>query len=112
MHALDQILLLTETVEGHVERGEWAEAGALDAERCRLLAGLFSDPPPAVDLAACRELLRDLLARNHQTIQRLQGERQRLQADAARSGKAMRAYDRNAAGAPVARLRVVEVNQP
>ncbi|QOJ30999.1 MAG: flagellar protein FliT [Gammaproteobacteria bacterium] len=112
MHGLDQILLLTEAVEQHVERGEWAEAGALDDERRRLLAGLCGDGAPASGLPACRELLRELLSRNDQTIQRVQAERQRLQADAARSGKAMRAYDRNAAGTSVSRLRTVEVKQP
>lgn len=98
MQALDQILALTETVEHHVERGEWAEAGALDAERCRLLAELFADPASAADLAAYREVLQNLLVRNRQTIQRVQAQQQQLARESAalsRAGGAVRAYRRN-----------------
>jgi len=112
MHSLDQILTLTAAVEQHVERGEWTEAGTLDAERRRLLAELCDDPGPAADPAACREVLQQLLLRNHQTIQRLQVERQRLQATAALSDQAMRAYDRNSTGSTIIPLRTGEGHRP
>lgn len=98
MPTLDQIIELTETVEQHVERGEWTEAGALDAERCRLLAELFADPASAVDLAAYREILQQLLVRNRQTIQRIEDQKQQLAGAAAeldRGTGAVRAYRRN-----------------
>jgi hypothetical protein len=102
MQALDRILALTETVEHHVERGEWTEAGTLDAERCRLLADLFADPDSAADRAAYREILQQLLVRNAQTIQRVR-ERQRalvLESGEARAaGCALRAYRTNGVGA-------------
>jgi hypothetical protein len=96
--SLDRILALTEDVELHVERGEWLEAGTLDAERCRLLAELFADPRSAHDLAAYREVLESLLIRNRQTIQRVQESRQQLVKTSSalqRAGGAMRAYGRN-----------------
>lgn len=100
MQALDTILALTESVERHVERGEWAEAGTLDAERCRLLAGLFADPAAARELAAHRDVLRELLARNRQTIERVEDRRRELAAESAearRATGAVHAY-RSAAG--------------
>lgn len=99
MHqALDRILALTEDVELRVERGEWVEAGALDAERCRLLAELFAEPGSAADLAAYREVLESLLIRNRQTIQRVHERKQNLVRAASalqHAGGAVRAYGRN-----------------
>jgi hypothetical protein len=100
MRGLDRIMALTESVERHVERGEWAEAGTLDAERCRLLAELFADPTSARDLAAYRDVLRELLARNQRTIERVAGRRRELAAESAearRATGAVHAY-RRAAG--------------
>ena len=113
MQALNEILALTETVERHVERGEWAEAGALDAERCRLLAQLFADPVAAADPAACRELLQGLLMRNQQTIQRVQAQKLRLARESAqldRAESAVRAYGRNTGAGNMVHLRDVTVN--
>jgi hypothetical protein len=115
MQALDRILALTETVEQRVERGEWAEAGALDAERCRLLAELFADPRSAADLAACRDVFEQLLIRNRRTIQRVQEcQHQLMQSGAAlqRAGSAVRAYHRNAAPDNLVFLRDARVNEP
>jgi hypothetical protein len=114
MQALDRILALTETVEQHVERGEWAEAGALDAERCRLLAELFADPGCAADLAAYREVLQQLLLRNQQTIQRVQAQQQQLAQESSqfeRASGAVRAYRRNAGAGNLVYLRDATVNQ-
>jgi hypothetical protein len=115
MQALDQILALTETVEQHVERGEWLQAGALDAERCRLLAELFARPGATTDLAAYRDVLQELVMRNRQTIQRVQERKRELEATAAlagRSGNAMQAYGRNAAPANLVYLREPQVTEP
>lgn len=111
--ALDHILALTETVEQHVERGEWAEAGALDAERCRLLAEIFADPRSAADLTAYRDVVEQLLIRNRQTIQRVQECQQQLaQTSSAlqHAGNAMRAYRTNSAPANLVFLRNAMVN--
>jgi hypothetical protein len=115
MQALDQILALTETVEQHVERGEWLEAGALDAERCRLLAELFARPGSAADLAAYRDVLQELVVRNRQTIQRVQEQKRQLESAAAlagRSGNAMQAYGRNTAPGNLVYLREPQVTEP
>ena len=116
MPTLDQILALTETVEQHVERGEWTEAGALDAERCRLLAELFADRASAADLAAYREVLQQLLVRNRQTIQRVQAHQKQLARDSAelqRATDAMSAYRRNTDTGPdnLVYLRKATVNE-
>jgi hypothetical protein len=114
MQALDRILALTETVEQHVERGEWAEAGALDTERCRLLAELFADPRSAADIAAYRDVFEQLLIRNRQTIQRVQEcQQQLLNSTAAlqRAGGAVRAYRKNAGTGSLVYLRDAMVNE-
>ncbi len=98
MQSLDDILALTESVEQHVERGDWAAAGALDAERCRRLEALFADPAARGDLAAWRRVLQDLLLRNQQTIQRVQARQRELARASATLGQAhgaVRAYQRN-----------------
>lgn len=113
--ALDRILALTENVELHVERGEWLEAGALDAERCRLLAELFADPRSAVDLAAYREVLEGLLLRNRQTIQRVQERKQQLAYSSSalqRAGGAVRAYRTNTGCGNLVYLRDAMGNEP
>jgi hypothetical protein len=114
MQALDDIVALTETVERHVERGEWAEAGALDAERCRLLAELFADPSSASDLAAYRAVLQDLLLRNQQTIQRVQALRDQMaeaSAKLAHAGGVVRAYERNTGPGNLVFLRDARVDE-
>ncbi|MCC7256910.1 MAG: flagellar protein FliT [Gammaproteobacteria bacterium] len=98
MQILDDILALTESVEQHVERGEWSEAGALDAERCRRLEALFADPASRSDLAAWRGVLQGLLLRNRQIIQRVQERQQELAQASVALGSARRAvhaYGRN-----------------
>lgn len=115
MPVLDEILALTETVEQHVERGEWAEAGALDAERCRLLAELIADPGSSADVAACREVLQNLLFRNQQTIQRVQQQQQQLARASAthdRATGAVRAYRRNTDPGNLVYLRRRQGNTP
>jgi hypothetical protein len=112
--AIDRILALTETVEQHVERGEWAEAGMLDAERCRLLTELFADPHSAADLAAYRDILEQLLIRNRQTIQRVQDCQQQLVRSTSalqRAGGAMRAYRKNTGTGNLVYLRNAMVNE-
>lgn len=114
MQGLDHIMALTEQVEHHVERGEWAEAGALDAERCRLLADLFADPDSAADLAAYREVLQQLLVRNQQTIQRVNAQKQQLSRETSRwrqASGAARAYSRNAGPGNLVYLREPEANE-
>jgi hypothetical protein len=113
MRALDRILALTETVERHVERGEWNEAGTLDVERCRLLAELFADPHSPADLAAYREVLQQLLVRNTQTIQRVRRRQQALVLESARTreaGRAVRAYRHASDIARLVRLPATAVN--
>jgi ABC-type hemin transport system substrate-binding protein len=114
MRALDEIVALTESVERHVERGEWSEAGALDAERCQRLAELFADPSSARDLAAYRGVLQDLLLRNQQTVQRVQEQREQLAratATLSRAGTAVRAYGRNTGGNNLVYLRQAGRNE-
>jgi hypothetical protein len=99
MQALDAIIALTGTVEAHVERGEWAEAGALDAERCRLLGELFADPEAAAELDRHRHIIEDLLVRNQRTLERVRGCQEQLtRASAAltHARGAMQAYGRAA----------------
>lgn len=113
MQAIDRILALTESVERHVERGEWTEAGGLDAERCRLLADLFADPSAARELAGHRDVLRQLLVRNRQTVARVEDQRRRLAAESAgarRAAGAVHAYER-AAGPDPTYLREPQVNE-
>lgn len=108
MQALDEIIALTESVERHVERGEWAEAGTIDAERCHRLAELFADPASAADLAAYRGVLQELLLRNQQTIQRVAARRDELSrtsAALARANGAVRAYRSNSQRGNVIALR-------
>jgi len=95
MDLLSRILALTEAVEQHVAEGAWSAAGELDAERRRLLAELCENPGPAADAEACREVLRQLLARNHQMLAHLQRERRQLEADMALGSQAVRAYERS-----------------
>lgn len=95
MEQLNRILALTEAVEQHVARGAWSSAGTLDAERRLLLAELCEDPGPAADAQACRQVLQQLLVRNHQMLERLQHERRQLQASAALGDRALRAYESN-----------------
>jgi hypothetical protein len=114
MQALDRILSLTEIVEQHVERGEWAEAGEIDAERCRLLAELFTDPGATADLAPYRDVLQQLLIRNRQTIERVQECQQQLVRSSAalqRAGGAMRAYRKAAGSSNLVYLRDAMVNE-
>lgn len=101
MQALEEIIALTDSVESHVERGEWAEAGALDTRRCALLAALFADPVAAGMLAAHRSLLQDLLLRNQRTLQQVrlcQEQLTRASSALTRAHGALRAYTRGAAG--------------
>ena len=115
MQALDRILSLTEQVEHHVERGEWAEAGALDADRCRLLAELFADPESAADLAAYREAVEQLLMRNQQTIERVAARREQLSRESSSwqgASRAVRAYRRNSGPGNLVYLADPEVNEP
>ncbi len=111
MQRLDEILAITTAVEQHLERGEWAQAGVLDAERRQLLEQWFTDPAAAADLAASQDVLRGVLHRNEQAIGRLQSERQRLQAVAALGNRAIRAYGHNASGDHVAWLQPAEVTR-
>jgi hypothetical protein len=112
--ALDHILALTEVVEQHVERGEWAEAGSIDAERCRLLAELFADPRSAADLAAYRDVFEQLLIRNRQTIQRVQDSQHQLVRSSSalrRAGHAVHAYQANAGRGNLVFLRHAMVHE-
>lgn len=114
MQALDQILELTETVEQHVERGEWAEASALDAERCRLLEELFRGPASSGDLATYREVLQNLLMRNRRTVRQVESRKLKLVAASGELGKAasaMNAYQRNARPDNLVYLREPRVNE-
>lgn len=104
MNALDRILALTTAVEQHVDRGAWAEAGALDAERRRLLTELCSSARPA----DFREVLQQLLARNESTVQGLEARKQATadtlgQLNVARG--AVRDYERNSAHGNLVYLR-------
>lgn len=97
MQALDEIITLTDAVESHVEHGDWAGAGALDARRCALLATLFDDPAAAGTLAAHRSVLQDLLLRNQRTLQRVhlcQEQLTRASAALTQAHGALRAYTR------------------
>ena len=108
MPALDRIIALTESVEQHVERGEWLQAGTLDAERCRLLAELFADPASARDLAAYRDVLEQLLVRNRQTVRKVEGRRGELAAESVevrRATGAVHAYARAAGPGNLVYLR-------
>jgi hypothetical protein len=104
MSTLDRILELTTAVERHVDRGAWAEAGALDAERRRLLEELCSAGPAG----SFRDVLQELLARNRQTVQQVEARQQETadvlgQLNTARD--AMRDYQRNSAHSHLGRLR-------
>jgi hypothetical protein len=115
MHELDLILALTEQVEHHVERGEWAEAGALDADRCRLLADLFASPDSAADLAGYREVLEQLLLRNQHTIERVTARREQLTRESASwpdASRAVSAYRRNTGPGNLVFPADPEVNEP
>jgi len=105
MEVLDRILALTEIVERHVERGEWNEAGALDAERYRLLAGLFADPAAKARLAPCRALFEKLIERNGRTVEILERRQREIASQSeqlSRGNGAARAYRVN--GTPDLRL--------
>lgn len=111
MNALDRILELTAAVERHVDRGAWAEAGALDAERRRLLAELC-DTGPAVGF---RDVLQELLARTQQTLQHVEARRQATadalgQLNLARD--AVRDYERNTAHGHLRQLRASRGDMP
>ncbi|MCK6371448.1 MAG: hypothetical protein L6Q83_09025 [Gammaproteobacteria bacterium] len=114
MQALDEIVALTESVERHVERGEWAEAGSLDSERRQRLAELFADADSAADLAAYRDILQELLLRNQQTIQRVAAQRadlSRATAALMHASGAVRAYRSNTHEGNVVQLRAPRVTQ-
>jgi hypothetical protein len=104
MNALDRILELTAAVESHVNRGAWAEAGALEAERRRLLTDLCE----AGAAQSFRDVLQELLARTQDTVRHLEHRKQETadalsQLNTARS--AMRNYERNSADGTLIYLR-------
>ncbi len=108
MSSLEKILELTDAVEQHVERGEWAEASRIDGERCELLAVLLADGNPARGLHGVRAALEQILLRNRLTVARAEAQREELGKEAAlfeRNARAMRSYDRNTATGSVAFLR-------
>jgi hypothetical protein len=105
MQTLDRILALTESVEEHVARGEWTQAGVIDAERCRLLAALFAENGSGPALAAHREVLEQLLVRNMRTIEQVEKHKRALALESAgvrRARGALHAYRRNSG--PVAAI--------
>lgn len=99
MDALDRILELTKRVEEHVDRGEWLEAGSIDAERRELLNAVLSANNIRQLNPAARQTLRDVLARNQQTVEKVQAQQTELGRASARLNQApgaMRAYRANA----------------
>jgi hypothetical protein len=111
MNALDRILALTTAVEQHVDRGAWAEAGALDAERRRLLAELCDSGPSA----SFRDVLQDLLARTQNTVRELETRKQETadtlgQLNMARGP--VRDYERNSAHGNLVYLRSAREPKP
>jgi hypothetical protein len=108
MNPLDRILELTAAVEHQVDSGAWAQAGALDAERRRLLAELCADGQSARELAGFREVLEQVLARTQETIQRVETRQDATAKDSARLGiarDAVRDYRRNTAHGNLVFLR-------
>lgn len=111
MNALDRILALTTAVEQHVDRGAWAEAGTLDAERRRLLTELCNGGPPA----DFREVLQELLTRTELTVRELETRKQATadtlgQLNMARG--AVRDYERNSAHGNLVYLRTAREQKP
>jgi plasmid stability protein len=99
MDALERILELTRRVEEHVDRGAWLEAGAIDAERRELLNAVLSANDIRQLDAAARQTLREVLARNQQTVEKVQAQQTELGRASARLNQvpgAMRAYRANA----------------
>lgn len=78
MDQIDRILALTDRVQQCVDKGHWAEANALEAERLAMLTELFARDDIGSYGPACENLARDLLARNRGMIRTLGIQRQRL----------------------------------
>lgn len=98
MTRLDKILELTAAIEARVADGDWAGATSLDMERRQCLTELFTAEPAAVLDGSAREILQQLLARNDQTIARIQQTRRTLTVAAAQLHEvpaALLAYERN-----------------
>lgn len=98
MAGIDEILRLTERVEACIEDGDWVAAGEANARRYQLLEAFFADVPGGDLDPGTRAALTDVLARNRDTVARLQRERGAVEADQQRlnAGRnAVLAYRRN-----------------
>jgi hypothetical protein len=97
---VDRILALTDQVQQFVDRGHWADASELEAERLALLTDLFARDDVA-ELGRQRvQLARDLLARNGLMIDALRHQRGRLTDASRRLTAAPRAVSAYRANAP------------
>lgn len=99
MSPLDRILDLTRQVEAQVDRGDWLAAGALDQERRQLLETLIADNHLQQLGPNARAVLQEILARNQQTVGKVQNHKTQLAAISTRLNQApdaMRAYRANA----------------
>jgi len=103
MQAIDRILELTQLVQERADDGNWAEAGALDLERRRLLNELFAENDIAALPPSTQALLRDILAQNNRIISAVQARKQEITAASSRLNRApgaVRAYRQNSPPTP------------
>ena len=100
MQTIDRILELTQQVQEQADEGAWAEAGALDLERRRLLNELLAENDIAALAPNTQALLRDILAQNDRIISAVQNRKGELVEASGRLNRAagaVRAYRQNTA---------------
>ena len=81
MTALERILDLTHHVEEHVASGRWHEAAAVEAERRTLLEAYVADDLARGPGGRKLEALREVLARDARTLERVHAHRAALLSD-------------------------------
>ena len=72
MNKIDQILELTTRVEDRIDDGDWAEAAALDNQRCEVIGTYLNEVGDGPGRAAAAHMLRELLARNELAMRKVQ----------------------------------------
>ncbi len=101
--ACRRLLELTTRIREGVEAGDWGAAASLESERRGLMERIFDGPPPAAELPAMTETLREVVKMNDALVGLAEHRRRALEreADTVATGRAaIRAY---AAAGPDAR---------
>lgn len=93
--ACRRLLELTTRIRDGVAAGDWGAAASLESERRGLMERIFDGPPPAAELPAMTETLREVVKLNDTLVGLAEHRRRALEreADTVATGRAaVRAY--------------------